>query len=124
MKEIVPLLITGFFSLAAAIMSLVTTLIVNNQKRKWEVEDRDAKKAVENKAEQDKLIECLVDGMKWILYDKIKYLGLNYIKEGSVDFDDRRILHEMHKVYHGLKGNGDLDLIMNGVDELNLKKEG
>ena len=63
--------------------------------------------------------------IKFILYDRIKYLAQTYIAAGEVDFDDRRILNAMHKVYHGgLDGNGDLDDLMNAVGELPLKKKG
>ena len=60
--------------------------------------------------------------LKWVLYDRIRYLGQAYIHDGKVDFDDRRILHEMHQCYHnGLGGNGDLDSLMNEVNKLPLK---
>ncbi len=57
-----------------------------------------------------------------MLLDKILCLGQKYIDEEEIDFDDRRRLRAMHDVYHnGLKGNGDADLIMNGIDNLPLK---
>ena len=56
-------------------------------------------------------------------YDRIRHLGQKYIADGSVDFDDRRILNQMHKSYHdGLGGNGDLDNIMGEVNKLPLRK--
>lgn len=62
------------------------------------------------------------DALKFILYDRIKYLAQEYIVNGEVDFDDRRILHLMHSSYHyGLSGNGDLDVLMQEVDKLPLK---
>ena len=76
-----------------------------------------------NKADgKDKDIQALKTGQKWILYDRIRFLGLKYISEGAVDFDDRRILKEMHTCYHeGLGGNGDLDVLMQQVNSLPLK---
>ena len=57
-----------------------------------------------------------------MLYDRIRYLGLKYIQDGAVDFDDRRILKEMHDCYHErLGGNGDLDNLMREVNRLPLK---
>ena len=48
---------------------------------------------------------------------------LQYIEAGEVDFDQRRILREMHTVYHfGLQGNGDLDQLMEAVAKLPLVK--
>ena len=50
-------------------------------------------------------------------------LARYYSANGAVDFDDRRILNQMHKSYHdGLGGNGDLDNIMSEVNRLPLKK--
>ena len=63
------------------------------------------------------------EALKLILIDRILHLGQGYIAKGEVSFDDRRRLHEMHDCYHNrLKGNGDANLVMEGVDELQLKK--
>ncbi len=67
-------------------------------------------------------ISALTKAMQLIMLDKILCLGQKYIDEEEIDFDDRRRLRAMHDVYHnGLKGNGDADLIMAGVDKLPLK---
>ena len=117
--------ISGTLSLIAAICSAAVVIITNLQKRRWEKEDRKEKEEEESKKKEAVKIEALVAGQKWLLYDRIKYLGLAYIKAGHVDFDDRRILREMHTVYHqGLGGNGDLDKIMSEVDKLPLKEGG
>ena len=61
------------------------------------------------------------EALKYILYDRIRFLGQAYIAAGEIDFDDRRILRQMHASYHnGLDGNGDLD----GLMKEPLKKEG
>ena len=65
------------------------------------------------------------EALKFILYDRIRFLGQAYIAAGEIDFDDRRILNSMHSVYHnGLNGNGDLDELMKAVNALPLKKKG
>jgi len=100
--------------LSAVVGGLITQLgegIRQRRKRKY---DRDDGK--------DKDLEALKAGLKWVLYDRIRFLGQHYITAGQVDFDDRRILNEMHKSYHdGLGGNGDLDNLMAGVNRLPLK---
>ena len=64
------------------------------------------------------------EALKYILYDRIRFLGQAYISEGEIDFDDRRILNAMHSVYHsGLNGNGDLDNLMRDVNALKLKRK-
>lgn len=71
----------------------------------------------------EKKVDALTESQRYILYDRIRFLGQAYIREGSIDFDDRRILNDMHKSYHnGLGGNGDLDILMQEVDRLPLKK--
>lgn len=63
------------------------------------------------------------EALRVILLDRIRHLGQSYIDAGEIDFDDRRIFHMMHSVYHnGLGGNGDADLVVKAVDELPLKK--
>lgn len=73
-------------------------------------------------SETAKMVNTLREADKCILLDRIIHLGQTYIKEGAIDFDDRRRLREMHKSYHfGLGGNGDADAIMDAVDKLPLK---
>lgn len=73
------------------------------------------------KTVEDK-IDALVKSQKFIMYDRIRYLGQAYINEKEIDFDDRRILNDMHNSYHnGLGGNGDLDILMEEVNHLPLK---
>lgn len=111
-KEVAVALIGGAFALVAGIVSIISTIIQNWQKHKYEKEDTEQKD-----------LKALTEGVRWILFDRIKYLGFSYMRQGTVDFDDRRILREMHKVYHvGLGGNGDLDQIMSAVDKLPLSE--
>lgn len=65
---------------------------------------------------------AVCEALKCVLLDRIITLGQQYITDGSVDFDDRKRLRDMHTSYHsGLKGNGDADAIMSAVDALPLK---
>lgn len=62
------------------------------------------------------------EALKVILLDRILYLGQSYINRGNISFDNRKRLRDMHRVYHdGLHGNGDADLVMEGVDALPLE---
>lgn len=100
--------------LAAVIGGLITQIgegIRQKRKRKFDKDDG-----------KDKDTEALKAGLKWVLYDRIRFLGQKYITDKKVDFDDRRILNEMHSCYHnGLGGNGDLDVLMHEVNALPLK---
>ena len=71
---------------------------------------------------KSKDVVAIKKALKYILLDRVKYLGEGYIQDGEIDFDDRRRLNGMHEVYHnGLGGNGDLDVLMKEVNNLPLK---
>lgn len=126
--EILSYLLTG--ATAAAIIKLIDNLIQWKLKRKAAKEDRTEAEAeaqkqseVERISETEKKIDKLTVGVRVLLLDRIQYLGQTYIRDGEVDFDDRRRLNDMHTVYHsGLGGNGDLDVLMNEVNSLPLKR--
>ena len=110
---IIVALVAGLAAIVGALIAQVGEGIRQKRKRKYEKSDS---------KEAD--IEALKDGQKWLLYDRIRHLGQKYITDGCVDFDDRRILNQMHKSYHdGLGGNGDLDVIMTEVNRLPLKHQ-
>jgi len=95
----------------AALINQIGESIRQRRKRKYDKSD-----------EKDKDMEAVKTGLKWVIYDRIRYLGQTYINQKKIDFDDRRILNEMHKCYHnGLGGNGDLDNLMSEVNALPLK---
>ena len=99
-------------SAVAALINQIGEGIREKNRRKY---------AKDDKSRED--LTALKSGLKWVLYDRIRYLGQAYLREGEIDFDDRRLLGEMHKSYHdGLGGNGDLDTLMQSVNDLPLKK--
>ena len=103
-------LIAGLAAVVGGLITQLGALILHKIKRKDDKADA-----------KDKSMEALKAGLKWVLYDRIRFLGQHYIADGRVDFDDRRILNEMHKSYHdGLGGNGDLDVLMGEVNRLPL----
>ena len=113
MNSVIIAIIGGILggSAVAAFINAIAEGIRQRRKRKYDLEDG-----------KDKNDHALKDGLKWVLYDRIRFLGQRYICNGTVDFDDRRILNEMHKCYHeGLGGNGDLDNLMSEVNKLPLK---
>lgn len=110
MTEIIIAVLGG--SALSALITQVGNYISDRRKRKDTVED----KAEDKDA-------ALKQGMKLLLADKIQYLGLKYIEEGEITFSNRKILNEMHSVYHnGLDGNGDFDELMKEWNELPIKR--
>ncbi len=86
--------------------------------------EKAGRKAAAETAEDSELA-ALKEALMYILYDRIRFLGMTYIRAGEISFEDRRIIHKMHGVYHNrLGGNGDLDDLMECVDELPLKQGG
>ena len=64
------------------------------------------------------------DGIKILLYDRIKHLGKSYIERGYLSSEELEDLTTMHDIYHdpdGLNGNGFLDAIMKNVKNLPIK---
>lgn len=132
MNETLTAIISG--GAVVAVIEGIREYLTWRRNRKAIKEDK-AEEKKENEGKQENLrteerlknIEAKTDAqseaLKFILYDRIRYLGQAYIADGEIDFDDRRILNEMHRSYHsGLDGNGDLDVLMREVDALPLKK--
>lgn len=110
MIEIIIAVLGG--SALSALINQVGNYISDRRKRKDIVED----KAEDKDA-------ALKQGMKLLLADKLQYLGLRYIADGEIAFTNRKMLNEMHSVYHsGLGGNGDFDDLMEELNELPIKR--
>ena len=61
----------------------------------------------------------MAEALKYLLLDKILFLGSKYIRRNSITLEERKILKAMYNVYHnGLEGNGDADFIMKGVEAI------
>ena len=126
--EVIGYLLTG--AAAAAFIKLIDNVIIWHLNRKASKEDKADEKAEAAKKDEEKWkkdtedsINGLKDGLRIIMLDRIRFLGQRYLKEGEIDFDDRRYLNEMHQVYHGsLGGNGDLNSLMEDVNDLPLKQ--
>ena len=58
-------------------------------------------------------------GLRLLLQDKVEHFGTKAINEGSVTYEQKKLLHAMHECYHnGLGGNGDEKALMEDLDEL------
>lgn len=124
MKEVIIGIAIALISggVGAGIVKLIGDRLAFRRERKAKKEDE----ASLNYDGRLKSIETKTDAqsaaLRYLLYDRIRYLGQAYIKDGCIDFDDRRILNEMHCAYHnGLDGNGDLNTLMQEVNKLPLK---
>lgn len=120
-QAIIVALISG--GVGAALIKIIGDSLSWRRERKAKKEDRESLN-ISNRLESiEKKTDLQSEALRYMLYDRIRYLGLAYIDEGEISFDDRKILRDMHKSYHyGLHGNGDLDNLMNAIDNLPLKK--
>ena len=92
---------------------------LQNEIKTLKDKDDEAKETLEKMQMQ---IDATAEGVKLMLLDRVLYLGQSYIDKGEISYDDRRRFHQMHDCYHKrLDGNGDADIIVEGVDELPLK---
>lgn len=121
MTEIIFALIGG--GAAVSVIEGVREWLRFRRERKAKIEDAENINFEERLKKVESAVGAVISGQKYILYDRIRYLGHAYISDGEIDFDDRRILNDMHGVYHNeLGGNGDLDILMRDVNRLPLKK--
>ena len=118
-------ILLAFFAgggVCVAIIGGIRESLAFHRERKAQKEDRKELDLDNRLCKIESQLLAQGEAMKYILYDRIRYLGQAYIFDGEVDFDDRRILNDMHSVYHnGLGGNGDLDILMSEVNRLPLK---
>lgn len=102
---------------AAALITTAGNLILHLMQR----HERKIERKDERQQQMSKKIDAIAKGVMLLELDKIKYLGLRFIREDGITYEDRALLHKMHENYHKeLGGNGDLDQIMSDVDDLPL----
>lgn len=63
------------------------------------------------------------EGVRVLLYDRLKYLCKRAIREGYIAPDQLEDILSMHDAYHGIGGNGFLDSLMAQVKKLPIRKE-
>lgn len=119
-KDIIIAILTG--GVGAAAVKFIFDGIVWRRNRKAEKEDRKELNTEERLEKIEQQNKAQSEAIKFILYDRIRFLGQYYVSQNEINLDDRRILNDMHRSYHnGLGGNGDLDVLMKQVNELPLK---
>lgn len=115
MTELVMLFLAG--TGGAALIKLLDNIIQHVLQRRAKLKDNGQKEKTELEIQVDAIRQCLMVSM----LDRIQYLCRCYIRDGSISIEDRRHLHQMHKGYKAVGGNGDLDDLLKQVDELPLK---
>lgn len=86
-------------SIGAGLMNIIQSCI----QRKWQKDDKS---------------DAIVDGLKVLLVDRVKYLVKCHIKDGEISLSDKENLKDMHNAYKALGGNGHLDTAMAELDNI------
>lgn len=119
--EIILIIVSGIFS-GAGIASLITAISKKKQlerERKAKKEDEESDDLKEWRADVNEKLKTQGEGMKFLLYSKIKDLGREYISQKEISFDDLNDFNTAHRIYHeGLKEDGKLDGLMEAVNKL------
>ena len=125
MEWVIDLLKSAF---GAGIVAGLFGLIQWRLNRKAHKEDKVAERKVTSCAQRgqeihalQQTVNALIVADRTILYDRIKHLAKEHIRNGFISVEDYEDLKRMHHVYHDknlLNGNGFLDALMFEVDRL------
>ncbi len=108
MNEIALLFLSG--GCGAAVATGVMSIILYKIKRSDSKAD----------AEQNKCV-MQTTAVRYLMLHAIRDECEKHIARGQILYEDRRMLHKWHDLYHDeLGGNGDAKLLMEAVDELPL----
>lgn len=63
------------------------------------------------------------DGVRLLLQDKVEYLAIKAIKSGEITYSKLKFLRASYHAYKAMQGNGDLESLMEDVENLPIKYE-
>lgn len=86
----------------------LTAIVLAVLQRKWACQDRQ---------------DAIVDGLKVLTVDRVRYLGRNYINNHSISLEDKENLQDMYRAYKALGGNGHLETIMGEIERLPVQED-
>lgn len=126
-------------TVAATIVTSIKELILWRLNRKAKIEDNSQEnqnaelkqilsdhqesleKLVTSIEDLEKKLSLSLENDKIILKDKIKYLILKYADVGEITLDEKQAINHMWHIYHfDLKGNGDLDDLMEMLESIKI----
>lgn len=91
--------------LACVGSSGLTAIVLALLQRRWAKDDRQ---------------DAVVNGIKVLTVDRVRYLGKCYLADGEISLEDKENLRDMYTAYKALGGNGHLETIMSEVDRLKI----
>lgn len=118
MSDVIVLILTG--AVGAGIIKIFDNVIMWKLNRKANASDELAKHEKEAAIQMAEIKE----GLRMLLLKRIQDECVKHIQNGEISLEDRRIIHMMHATYHDkLNGNGDLDSLIELIDELPLSQK-
>lgn len=91
--------------LACVGSSGLTAIVLALLQRRWAKDDQQ---------------DAIVNGIKVLTVDRVRYLGKCYLADGEISLEDKENLRDMYTAYKALGGNGHLETIMGEVDRLKI----
>lgn len=85
----------------------LTAIVLALLQRRWSCQDRQ---------------DAIVDGLKVLTVDRVRYLGRGYINAHAISLEDKENLQDMYRAYKALGGNGHLETVMAEVERLPLEE--
>lgn len=70
------------------------------------------------KDNKDEKQDAIVEGLKVLTVDRVRYLGKCYMAAQKIELEDKENLESMYQAYKSLGGNGHLETIMEEVRRL------
>ena len=86
----------------------LTAIVLAVMQRRWSCQDRQ---------------DAIVDGLKVLTVDRVRYLGRGYINAHAISLEDKENLQDMYRAYKALGGNGHLETVMAEVERLPVREE-
>ena len=86
----------------------LTAIVLALLQRRWSCQDRQ---------------DAIVDGLKVLTVDRVRYLGRGYINAHAISLEDKENLQDMYRAYKALGGNGHLETVMAEVERLPVREE-
>lgn len=93
--------------LGAGVGSGLMAIVLACLNRKWAKADK-----------SDERMDAVVDALKELMIDRVRYLGKHYISSKGITLEDKESVEGMYKAYKALGGNGHLDTVMDELRRL------
>ena len=79
---------------------------------------------IKRRDEKDDAEDVVKAALKYLMLFVIRQQAMDFIRDGEITWEDRKMLHKWHELYRNkLGGNGDAKLLMDAVNALPLKTE-